>query len=256
MKKGICLLSQVPGRSKAADSSEMTTHILFGETFLILEEEEKWLKIKLDADAYECYLDKKQCTFISESTHQSILAEKPKYVGELIHVATNQVSGELYPLVMGSRLPLIKDGVILIENHSFSYEGQIVSEDSPANLIETAYSFLNSPYLWGGKSPLGIDCSGYTQTVFKLAGVQLPRDAYQQAEIGDTLNFVDEAIAGDLAFFDNAEGKITHVGIMLDNQRIIHASGKVRIDLIDHYGIFNEEINNYSHKLRLIKRVF
>ena len=102
---------------------------------------------------------------------------------------------------------------------------------------------------------MGVDCSGFVQTVFKLAGNTLPRDAYQQAEIGNTLNFVDEAVAGDIAYFDNDEGRITHVGIMLDNKKIIHASGKVRIDLIDHYGIYNEETSNYTHKLRLIKRL-
>jgi len=114
---------------------------------------------------------------------------------------------------------------------------------------------LNSPYLWGGKNPFGIDCSGFTQLVFKLNGHKISRDASQQVELGSPLSFVEEAEAGDLAFFDNEEGKIVHVGILLDNQTIIHASGKIRIDKFDHYGIFHSEIKKYSHNLRVIKRI-
>ena len=115
--------------------------------------------------------------------------------------------------------------------------------------------FLNAPYLWGGRSPFGIDCSGFTQIIYKSIGFKLPRDAYQQATIGQTLSFIEESESGDLAFFDNEEGKIIHVGIMLSDNKIIHASGKVRIDSIDHQGIFNAETNRYSHKLRIIKRI-
>ena len=115
--------------------------------------------------------------------------------------------------------------------------------------------YLNSPYLWGGRSPFGIDCSGFTQMVFKLNGIKLPRDAYEQAEIGKTLNFIEETQKGDLAFFDNEEGKIIHTGIIIDKNKIIHSSGKVRIDNLDHYGIFNAETGKYSHNLRLIKKV-
>ena len=114
--------------------------------------------------------------------------------------------------------------------------------------------YLNAPYLWGGRSPFGIDCSGFTQMVFKLCGIKLLRDAYQQAEQGYLINLLDEAHAGDLVFFDNEEGRITHTGILLPNNRIIHASGKVRIDTLDHHGIYNSETRRYSHKLRLIKR--
>jgi cell wall-associated NlpC family hydrolase len=122
-------------------------------------------------------------------------------------------------------------------------------------LIDTAFLYLNSPYLWGGRTPFGIDCSGYSQIVYRMCGVDLPRDASQQAEVGDRLSFIEEATPGDLAFFDNNEGRITHVGILLGDNKIIHASGKVRVDRIDHQGIFNDEMHDYSHHLRLITRV-
>ena len=121
-------------------------------------------------------------------------------------------------------------------------------------LIENAMMYLNSPYLWGGRTPFGIDCSGLSQMVYRLNGIDLPRDADEQAEVGTTLSFVEESDPGDLAFFDNAEGKIVHVGIILENNHIVHASGKVRIDRIDQQGIFNTDLGNHTHKLRLIKQ--
>ena len=141
--------------------------------------------------------------------------------------------------------------------NAYTFEGQ--STDSrkviSGNIVTQAQIFLNAPYLWGGRSPFGIDCSGFTQLVYKLCGIQLKRDANQQAEQGETITFLQESKAGDLAFFENSDGRIVHVGIILDNNKIIHASGKVRIDKIDHQGIFNEEKKNYSHNLRLIKRI-
>ena len=126
---------------------------------------------------------------------------------------------------------------------------------SREKIVDNAMMYVNAPYLWGGRSPFGIDCSGFTQLVYKIGGKKLPRDAYQQAEIGQTLSFVEEAENGDLAFFDNEEGSIIHVGILLGENEIIHSSGKVRIDKIDHQGIFNVDTKKYSHKLRLIKKI-
>ena len=122
-------------------------------------------------------------------------------------------------------------------------------------MTSTAYLFLNAPYLWGGKTPLGIDCSGFTQLVYKINGVKLKRDASDQALQGQTLSFIEESEPGDLAFFDDSEGNITHVGLLLENHRIIHASGMVRIDKIDQSGIFNIETQSHSHKLRFIKKM-
>jgi gamma-D-glutamyl-L-lysine dipeptidyl-peptidase len=131
---------------------------------------------------------------------------------------------------------------------------QPVSAFDPAIVRQTALKYLDTPYLWGGKSICGIDCSGFSQQVYKHFGIKLPRDSYQQAELGEGVGFLLEAQCGDLAFFDNDEGRITHVGIMLSSDEIIHASGKVRIDKIDNQGIINAETGARTHKLRIIKR--
>ena len=121
--------------------------------------------------------------------------------------------------------------------------------------IETALLYLNAPYLWGGRTHFGIDCSGFTQMVYKLNGHKLLRDASQQATQGEPLSFIEESEPGDLAFFDNEEGTITHVGIMMADHHIIHAHGQVRIDHMDHTGIYNAELKKHTHKLRVIKKI-
>ena len=126
----------------------------------------------------------------------------------------------------------------------------------PGIADEVARLYLNTPYLWGGRTPFGIDCSGFVQMVYRFAGIQLPRDASLQVKGGVSLGFIDEAQPGDLAFFESEEGAIVHVGILTGNRRIIHASGTVRVDPIDHHGIFNMQANGYSHRLRIVKRFF
>ena len=136
------------------------------------------------------------------------------------------------------------------------FDGKELTETkSKSNIVSTALHYLNSPYLWGGKSPFGIDCSGFVQCVYQLHGIQLPRDAHLQAGHGEILGFIDESEPGDLAFFDDYEGKITHVGIIMPDYNIIHAFGKVRIDRLDQTGIFNKTLNTHTHKLRVIKKI-
>jgi cell wall-associated NlpC family hydrolase len=164
----------------------------------------------------------------------------------------------MFPVTIGAVLPGFKNGQFQIAGNTFTFEGQTCDSSARRtikDIKETAYLFLNAPYLWGGRSPFGIDCSGFTQLVYKLNGYKLPRDARQQVELGSPLSFVEEAEAGDLAFFDNEEGNIVHVGIILENQQIIHASGSVRIDKFDHYGIFHSDNKKYSHMLRVIKKL-
>jgi len=258
MYYGICLLSVVPCRKEASNTSEMVTQLLFGEHYSVAEQTEEWVKITIAYDKYECWINKKQHTKISEATFKLLELQSPFVSTELMQLITNKTSGLNFPIPIGSTLPGLLNNECKVENNVFSFEGQSANSSykkEAKDIIATAQLFLNAPYLWGGKNILGIDCSGFTQIVYKLNGYKLPRDAYQQAEIGHPLSFVEEAEAGDLAFFDNEEGKIVHVGIILDNQHIIHASGNVRIDKFDHYGIFHSENKKYSHMLRVIKRI-
>ena len=158
-------------------------------------------------------------------------------------------SQQLTPLSIGAKFNFI-------DRFQLQFYGRkIIGVQPKEHLLETAYLYLNSPYLWGGKTPFGIDCSGFTQMVYRLNGYHLFRDASQQAKQGEALSFIEESEPGDLAFFDNAEGEIIHVGIIMRDNYIIHAHGKVRIDRIDHSGIFNVDSNQYSHNLRVIKKI-
>ena len=257
---GICDLSIVSCRKEPTDKSEMVTQLLFGEHFSILELQEKWIRIKIAFDNYECWIDKKQCVFIEQHTFDILNITKNYYCTDLVQIIKDDKTKLLFPSVIASALPNFYNNECVIGNKSYTYEGTSASVDFSAlnwqtGVLETALMYLNAPYLWGGKSPFGIDCSGFTQMVYKLNGVKLPRDAYQQAEHGEILSFVEEAETGDLAFFDNEEGEIVHVGIVMDDNKIIHASGKVRIDGLDHQGIFNYDKKEYSHQLRLLKRI-
>ncbi len=258
MQYGICLLSVIPCRKEANNTSEMVTQLLFGEHYSVLETGEGWIRIKIAYDNYECWINSKQHTRISEPTFTNLQKQPGIYSSELIQVIGNQNTKTNFPITLGACLPFLKDKAINFESFSFGFEGQASvpnKKGTAKDIISTAYLFLNAPYLWGGKSPLGIDCSGFTQIIYRLNGYKLPRDASQQVELGSPLSFVEEAEAGDLAFFDNEEGNIVHVGILLSNEQIIHASGSVRIDKFDHYGIFSSDTKKYSHTLRVIKKV-
>jgi hypothetical protein len=258
MQFGICSLSVVPCRKEPANTSEMVTQLLFGEHYQILEETETWIKIITAYDKYECWINRKQYSKISEATFKLLELQHAVLNTEILQLIKNKANGMVFPIPMGATLPGYMNKECKIENEIYSFEGVVCHSNikrTTKELIDTAFIFINAPYLWGGKSIFGIDCSGFTQLVYKLNGYKLPRDAYQQAEIGQSLSFVEEAQPGDLAFFDNEEGRIVHVGIVLENQQIIHASGKVRIDKFDHYGIFNLDTKKYSHQLRVIKKV-
>lgn len=254
MKYGIVYLSVIPGRATDSDKSEIVTQLLFGDVFRILAESKNFIQIKTHYDNYECWICKKQYHSITEGEYSQITNSPYFCTTDLIHIIEN--NGSLQPLVQGSSLPFFNNGAFKIGKKLVKYDGNIsvpTQIGSKEKIVEDALMYLNAPYLWGGKSPFGIDCSGLTQIVYKINNIVIPRDAYQQAELGEGYSFVEEAEPGDLAFFDNEEGKITHVGILASKNKIIHASGKVRIDRLDHNGIYNEEINAYTHKLRIIK---
>ncbi len=250
---GICNLANIPLRSEPNDRSEMVSQLLFGEHFEILEIQKQWSKIRLHYDQYEGWVDSKQYQIITENQFIQLCNDIIVLNSDLIEyiIAPNNI---LMPIPLGSSLSFLNHNDINFENYIF--DGLKISGIKPKkDIINTSFLFLNAPYLWGGKTPFGIDCSGFTQMVYKLNGYKLLRDASQQATQGDALSFIEESESGDLAFFDNEEGKIIHVGIIMDNNYIIHSSGKVRIDRLDHLGIYNAEIDKHTHKLRVIKKI-
>lgn len=250
---GICNLAIIPLRFEPNDRSEIVSQVLFGEHFTILEKNKQWSKIKLHFDDYEGWIDEKQFQIISETEYNQLCGDAVILNADLIEYITSP-SNLLMPVPLGASLSFLSNSGI--NKNNFDFEGMKISGIKPkSNLINTAFMYLNAPYLWGGKTPFGIDCSGLTQMVYKLNGYKLMRDASQQATQGEPLSFIEESEPGDLAFFDNEEGKIIHVGIIMDDNYIIHASGKVRIDRLDHLGIYNAETNRHTHKLRVIKKI-
>lgn len=237
MDKGICVVTVAPVRAENSDKAEIVTEILFGESADILEVNKNWTKIKMHYDGYEGWMDTKQ---IKHVTDEHLANRKVTLITE--NFASIMTNDGRTLLSMGSEV-------------EYAAVASRRSHDLRESIALTAKEFLNVPYLWGGKSFFAVDCSGFVQLVFKIHNIKLPRDTYQQAEVGEVLSFVEESQPGDLAFFENSEGKIIHVGIMLENQKIIHASGKVRIDTLDSSGIFNKEMNKHTHKLRVIKSI-
>lgn len=249
----ICNLASIPLRSEPSDRSEMTSQLLFGDFFEVLEEKDQWSRIKLSFDDYEGWVDSKQYFQITPSEYEMLQNARLQCAADLVEYITTP-NNLLIPIPLGSDLRFLNFPTINASN--FQFDGAYSQQSDQKNqLLETAFLYLNAPYLWGGKSPFGIDCSGFTQMVYKLNGHKLLRDASQQATQGEALSFIEEAEPGDLAFFDNEEGKIIHVGIIMGDNYIIHASGKVRIDRLDQFGIYNIDTGRHSHKLRVIKKI-
>jgi len=254
MEYGISKLSIIPGRAEPSDKAENITQILFGEHYTIIDSNEKWLKVELAHDQYQCWIDKKQHTGMSKEQFDLLESiENPRTL-DLLGIAKDNVHNTYHNIPMGSQLPFFDDGEFSIEDSEFRFKGNLAVQEKD-NLIPYAHLYLHAPYLWGGRTPFGIDCSGFAQMCYKLIGIQIPRDAYQQAEIGEELASIEDTQLGDLVFFDNEDKKITHVGLMISKDEVIHASGRVRIEKIDKRGIYNVDLKGYSHSLCKIKRV-
>ncbi len=254
---GICNLSVIPVKAEASHQSEMVSQLIFGDAYQVLDQDKNWFKIKINNDGYEGYINENQIAYVDD--FQSSLSSIPNFLTRAAYtlILKGNLKESMY-LPAGCSLPFYENGKCKIGHEIYQITSDNIfipnQEDFEADLQETAKIFLNTPYLWGGKTPGGIDCSGFSQIVFKMLGISILRDASQQAEQGKVVDFLTEAKTGDLAFFDNHEGKITHVGIMLNNSQIIHSSGKVKIDRIDNHGIFSIENGKYTHNLRIIKR--
>ncbi len=253
---GITFFSMVPIRCEPSETSEMVSQLLFGELIKIGDQTEKWLHITSLWDGYQGWVDRKMITEISRDDFDS-LNKNPKTITQSI--CTKIIDDEtrysqllpagsiLYNFDLGKSRCYFLSKSFVVE----TYDNSLLN----AGIIDIAKQFLNAPYLWGGRTYFGIDCSGYSQLIYKLKGVSLPRDAKDQAMKGSPVNMIHEIKPGDLAFFDNEEGNIIHVGILIDSHLIIHASGKVRIDKFDQQGIFDEANKQYTHHLRMIKRI-
>lgn len=237
-------------RAEPSERSEMVSQLLFGEIYEITGRTEKWLQITTLYDSYSGWINFTQVTDLDEEEHGKY-ADITVLSNKVISALVKHSDGTLVYIPFGSSLPGLRDGKALLGGELYDVSN-LQTENT--DIIATAQSFLNAPYLWGGRTHMGVDCSGFVQAIFRQYGINLKRDAYLQAEQGTVVDFLPEAKAGDVAFFDNEDGKIVHVGIMLNNEQIIHASGRVKIERIDGQGIYSEEFNRYTHKLRIIKR--
>jgi cell wall-associated NlpC family hydrolase len=251
MSFAACIVAVAPLRKEASHRSEIVSEILLGEFAQVLETTKDFWKIKCEYDGYEGWCQRVQLTKVENPIYTNLFVIKG--------ITTAKVNGRDCRISCGTPV-YSTETITKIGNFEIQYPSKYIADNSSlefnaANVEHLALQFINTPYLWGGKSALGIDCSGFTQQVFKLFGIILQRDAYQQAEAGEEIGFLQSATCGDLAFFDNDEGRIIHVGILLNNETIIHASGSVRIDKIDNAGIISSNTGERTHKLRIIKRL-
>jgi gamma-D-glutamyl-L-lysine dipeptidyl-peptidase len=255
---GVCRLSVVAVRAEAADKAELVTQLLFGDHYEVKQHssDKKWIKIQIAFDEYEGWIDAKQ--------HHSISKDYFDYLGRAeLKIATDLTTSILYnkvplAIVMGSIIPISSTELFKMEEQ-FAFNGEAKNLGLKREfefLRTTANRYLHAPYLWGGKTPFGIDCSGFTQMVFKICGYKLYRDARQQATQGKAVRLLSETKPGDLAFFRNSVEAITHVGIVYANHQIIHASGRVRLDNLTEEGIIHTESGQVSHQLSHFRRIF
>jgi hypothetical protein len=256
---GFCNIALIPVRAAANHRSEMVTQLLFGEAYQIIDRTPVagWVEIKTQFDNYCGFIDMQQVALMHSSSFEKYYTKCNYEVAASQMLIFDRKRNIDFFIPAASSLPMFDEQTIRLGAECFEIDKKITQEELPRHekLKHVAWSFLNTPYLWGGRTYMGIDCSGLNQVVFKTIGVFLPRDAYQQASLGKTVSSPVEAQWGDLAFFENKDGKIIHTGIVWEDKTILHASGKVRIDRLDSRGIFSLEQEEYTHTIKTIKRI-
>ncbi len=257
MDTGICLITTAAVRMEPDHKREMVTQLLFGERFEILEQTEKWLHIDILRYHYHGWVARNQVEMTDQNTARSLERAGELVTGSHLETVTEAPSGNRFLLSAGSSYYANRDGKMSVNGKTYHYAGELLKGDNADgnNICRHALAFIHTPYLWGGRSAFGMDCSGLVQLVCKMTGITIPRDALVQANHGESIHLINESQPGDLVFFGKDEEEITHIGIIAGDGRVVHAHGLVRIDKIDHHGIFNETLKRYTHKLRLIKRV-
>lgn len=253
----ICPLSNVPIRSNSSDKSEIVSQLLFGELAEVLEAKgRQWLKIRCIWDNYVGWVAANQLKAITPS-ELSLFKDHFAYSLELFQPL--MADNEVIPIVLGARLPNFDGMRFTLDNTVYTFSGQAVFPEhikpSPEFILKISRRYLHAPFLHGGRSPMGIDAAGLVQMVFKIANISLPREASQQVYTGTAVDFVEQSMPGDVAFFENRTGRVTHCGIILPDSEVIHAFGSVRIDKIDHYGIYDRAAKRYTHRLRVVRRM-
>jgi gamma-D-glutamyl-L-lysine dipeptidyl-peptidase len=250
----VSIVPVCPIRAEAAHRSEQISQLLFGEVCELLESAKDFLRVRVLYDQYEGWCQASQLVEIDD---EQVKQQSTIVAGEWMNKV--EVNNQPMMIPFGSSLDLLEDGKAHFGKYSISYQGSTINIGNTyfneANIEKFSTMYLNTSYQWGGRTVFGVDCSGFCQLVFKCMGIHLMRDAYQQATQGEVVGFMQEAKCGDLAFFDNEAGKITHVGILLNSDTIIHSSGKVRIDTIDNLGIINRDTGKRTHNTRVIKRI-
>ena len=256
MSYAVCCVPVAPVRLEPNHVSEMVSQVLFGECcIIIIVEKNGWVKVVNKLDAYTGWCQQSHFQEIDDA--QYYLEEN-----DLTADWVNQIDYNGHPMwvPLGSSLTAMKNGNVFWRRNTVHYSGKVWNPASAKKDAKTikqlAFKFLNTAYLWGGKSAFGIDCSGFTQSVYKFLNIHLLRDSQQQATQGELVGFLQQAHCGDLAFFDDEEGRIIHVGILLNPNEIIHAAGKVRVDKIDNEGIVHAETGQRTQRLRIIRRYF
>ncbi len=254
--KAINFASIVPIRAEAADESEIMTQLLFGDTFEVLKTENQWNYIRTSYDNYEGWIDEKVILPITDEKYQSLNKKLSYYTSDILSEVTFEKSGK-FLLPMGSVLPEFNpdDNTVKMGDETGIFKGNYITGiHDKDKVLELAFTYMNAPYLWGGKTHFGLDCSGLTQMAYKICGHHLLRNAKDQAKQGTPIK-LEDAEPGDLAFFTNSKGKVIHVGFLLGNGKIFHSHGNAHIDPIDEKGIWSLQFKRYSHRLSGVRRI-